>query len=299
MKKISSVMIAAFVAMSALFVSCSDDDVDPATVKFDNVTNDEVTLAAGQTSYTVNATITSTENLKSVKVMKTVGSTGTQVGQAITNFPNKTSYNLKSEIDGITADCKITVTVDNGTETARTLTIKYTAGTPDPEPTPAGAISTFASKKLGSLADATTDGSSCASIDGTIHLLESAKTNSGKIDIIYFDGSTYPKSIAAPSNSAVQGLSPSSANRVSTWEIKNDTKLKKLDGVTADDFNAMDDDTLISEKVTAASTANIVSNLEVGDVIGFITAGATGKKGMIKVDSFDGNNIVISIKVQK
>ena len=295
MKRVSYFILAAFFAVSsASFVSCTDDeDVEPASIKFDNVTNDVVTLAAGASTYTVNATITSVENLKSVKISKTVGSVTNQVGTEITSFPEKTSYHLTKEIDGITENCKITVTVNNGTETARALTINYTAGE-----APAGDIDTWANKKLGSLAHGTTAGSSCASIDGTVYLLADAKTNSNKIDIIYFNGNEFKQSIAAPSNSAVQGLSSASTSNVSTWATKNATKLKKL-SITATEFDAMDNDAVIDEKVTSATVnGDIASDLATDDVVGFITV--AGKKGLIKIVSFDAeNNATISIKVQK
>jgi len=156
-------------------------------------------------------------------------------------------------------------------------------------------------KVLGSLAHVSTAGSSCASIDGTVFSISDAKTNAEKIDFIYFNGNSHPKSLAAPNNASVGTLG--STNAPSTWATKNATKLGLLSGVTASQFDGCDDDELITTHVTTASVnADIVLNLIENQVVGFITAG--GKKGLIKVISIDtsteaNNSIKISIKVQK
>jgi len=137
MKKVSYFLMAALlVAANCVFVSCGKDDVEAAKITFDNVDGSTVTLAKGVTSYTVNATITSTENLKTVKVFKEVGANSSQIGKTIDSFDPKTSYNLKQEITDITEEIKVRVSVDNGTETSSTLTIKITSGGVDPEPDP-------------------------------------------------------------------------------------------------------------------------------------------------------------------
>ena len=298
MKKVSIFMIAALAAVSTVFLSCSKDEADFATVRFNNVQNDKVTLPEGVTEYVVSASITSITNLKSVKINRKVGSETTQVIPPITSFPLKISYDLTQSIKGIFADCEIIVTVDNGVEYSRTLTIEYT---PEKELPVAGEINTWSEKVLGSLAHASTAGSSCASIDGTVYSISEAKTNSAKVDFIYFNGSTHPKSLAAPGNASVGTLG--SANAPGTWATKNATKLGILSDVTVAQFDDCDDDELITTHVTAAAVnADIVSNLASNNIVGFITAG--GKKGLIKVISVDtsndtSNSIKVSIKVQK
>ena len=295
MKKVSIFLIAAFVAACA---GCSKEDSGPAAIRFNNVQNDKIILSEGVTEYVVSATITSTTNLKSLKVNRKVGSETTQVITPIASFPNKTSYDLTQTINNITADCEIIVTVDNGVEYSRTLTIVYT---PAPEKPEAGGINIWTDKILGSLAHVSTAGSSCASIDGTVYSITNAKTNSAKIDFIYFNGATHPKSLAAPNNAAVGTLGQTSAP--STWTTKNATKLGLLSNVTGAQFDACENDELIETVVTtAAVSADIVSNLAANNVVGFITA--DGKKGLIKVISIDtssdaNNSIKISIKVQK
>ena len=118
MKKVSMFMIAAFIVAS---VSCSEDDTEPATIRFNNVQNDKVILTEGVTEYVISVSISSSTNLKSIKVNRKVGSETTQVIPPITSFPNKKSYDLTQSVTSITANCEITVTVDNGVEYSRTL----------------------------------------------------------------------------------------------------------------------------------------------------------------------------------
>ncbi len=289
MKKVSLFIVAALFAVSAGFVSCSDEDVDPATISFDNVTNDQYTLAEGVTSYTVNATITSTENLKTVKVTKTVGSVGSQVGSTITSFPNKTSYHLSQVVNDITEDCKITVTVDNGTESTRTLTIKYTAA---PETPAAGKITTSTAVIMAAQDNAAA-GSYATSTNKTYKSSE-AVANSSTIDFIYYyQAGGDLAELFSPNSSKASTL-----NNYKDMTPKRDTKFKK---VTMDEttFNAITDDATIVETATSL-TASEVTNLVVGDVVAFKTADS--KLGLFRVTALTATTsgtITITVKVQE
>jgi len=128
MKRLSFLMLAATVAASSLFVSCNSNDSSAANIAFDNVTNDLVQLTQGQTDYVVNATISSSDNMKSVTVSQEIGSLTNEVTK-ITSFSDKNNYHLSQTISNITTDCRIIVSVDNGVTTSRALTIKvYTDG---------------------------------------------------------------------------------------------------------------------------------------------------------------------------
>ncbi len=301
MKRISYFLFALLFAVSAGFVSCSDDDVDPPTIKFlfsgsdnyDNSTN-TLTLASGVTSYTLQATITSEASLKSVSVSKKVGATTNQLTAFTSSL--KSPYTLSYDVTGITEDCILIVkAINDGSESSLEMNVKVTSAPA------ADAINTFVDKVLGSLSHTSSAGSSCASIDGTVYTIADAKTNSAKVDFIYFNGTSNKKSLAAPNNSSVGTLG--GASSPSTWATKNATKLGLLSGVTAAQFDASTDDALITSNVTtAAVSADIISNLAAGNVVGFITA--AGKKGLIKVISIDessdaNQSIKISIKVQK
>jgi hypothetical protein len=226
-----------------------------------------------------------------VKVFKIVGSAENQLGSAITSFPDKTSYHLNQQITDITENCKVKVTVDNGMENSRTLTINYTPPLPE-----FGDINEWPDLLLGSLSHSGTEGASCASIDGSVYEIAEARTNSGKVDFVYWNGASNPNSIAAPSNTTLGQITAMQSG----WTTKNETKLQRLTTITADEFDEMENDAEIDELVTDTTvTEDIVTNLKVDDIIGFITAG--GKKGLMKVNSVGtpANHVNISIKVQE
>jgi hypothetical protein len=256
-----------------------------------------VTLDEGVSEYVVSASIVSGANLKSVKVSRKVGAVTNQVGSPITSFPNKNSYDLTQPVTGITADCSIIITVDNGVETSRELMIEYTPAKP------VGDIKTFADVKMGSLAHSGTDDSFCASIDGSTYNVsagaKNAKDNAAKIDFVYVNGSSAPHALYAPSNTSVQTVSAGTA-QWSSWAVKNATKFKKLTGVN---FEAVENDAIITELLPDANgMTDVVNSVAVNDVYGFITAGTSAnpdKKGFLKIVSITGNNIVIAIKVQE
>jgi hypothetical protein len=288
MKKFSLLMAAALIAVSSVFVGCDKEEVTPATISFVNVTGDEVTLDEGVTTYTMVANITSTENLKSVKVTMKEGSVTQQVGETITKFAEKTSYSFQLPISNITKDLEITVTVDNGVETARTLTIK-------PFVAPALApISTFPNVKIYCTGGDGSNASSAASSDGTVFPLTGASTaNQQKCDFVYFyltSGTMYsPANIASATSTLT--------NIVNAWTTKNDTKFTVLSSGT--DFAG----------ITAANIATIAGNptaataaVSNGSVVAFKTAG--NKLGVFKVTALDAgylptNYCTIDIKVQQ
>ena len=198
---------------------------------------------------------------------------------------------------------RVTDKDDQSANKTITITVKEESGGGDDNPQPGDPINTWTNKTLGSLAHASTAGSSFATSDGSVYSIADAKTNSGKVDMIYSNGASYPLALLAPNLDAIGSLPENSSNRVETWTTRNATKLAKLSNVTVADFDGCTDDKLIVEKVTnAAVSANNVTNLAANNIVGFITAG--GKRGLIKVISTDtsssaNQSITITVKVQK
>ncbi len=302
MKKVSYFIVASLFLASTAFVSCSkDDDIEKPSIiiNLNGTDQQKITVDQGAT-VTYRIDYNAPGKLKQIDFKQVNGSN-------LTGFPKTSGFksDVSDQITGTfptnvagTIKYITEVTDKEGQSTNKEIEIVVNAtSTSNP-------INEWLSKTLGSLAHSTTTGSSCASATGDVWLLPAAKTNSNKVDFIYFNGATNKQSIAAPSNSDVQNLASSSADKVSTWTTKNDTKLSKL-SITAAEFDAISNDAVINEKVTTTTvTGNIVSNLAAGDVIGFITASTSvspGKKGLIKIESFDtaNNNAVVSIKVQK
>ncbi|MDR2886535.1 MAG: hypothetical protein LBV26_00820 [Bacteroidales bacterium] len=302
MKKVNFFMVAAFVAAGCVFSSCKKDE--PAkpviTVNLDGTDRTEITIEQGA-SVKVKIDYTAEAGIKQIDLEQTGGSN-------LEGYP-KTKDFVSSNVDK--AEFTVGPLTEAGTVKLVTRLTDKDANTTNKEivitvnkakePT-AGEINTFANVLIGCLANNTTAGSSCASIDGKVYNLAAAKPLSAQIDFIYLDGATNPLSIVAPNNTVLNGLSAASADRVATWAKRNATKLGKLD-VTAAAFDAMGNDAVIAEKVTTtAVAADIVKDLKAGDVVGFITEG--GKKGMLKVINTvttpaGSKSITIAIKVQK
>ena len=293
MKKISSVMIAAFVAMSATFVSCTDDEDSSLEIRFSNNIN-TVTLDEGVTTYEINATITSTAGLSEVKWFEVLSAGKDQIGVVESfNNSNKNEYNFKQTFNVYDKTViEIQATDKDNITTSRSFTIEVTKATVDP----AAAVNIWANRVLG--AQDNTEGSSCASIDGSVYKIAQVQANIGKIDFVYH--------YQTPGNLA-QIVSPAKANLSwlnSITSVKNDTKFTAPLTLSDADFikiTATSGSELIDELVTATSaTADRAANLKAGDYFGFITQG--GKKGIVKVVAQSGTaagTVTIEIKVIK
>lgn len=164
-------------------------------------------------------------------------------------------------------------------------TIVITAGTN---------INTYTEKILGSYSAA--QGSSFASVDGTIYNSADAATNSNKVDFVYWYGASALATLAAPSTTDAVEIYPGIAN----WTTKNAT-LMALTTLTAAQFDAIESDSEIITAADALGTVKKVNGLENGDVIVFQTA--SSKKGLVKVVAITGtggtSTIEIAVKVQK
>ncbi|MCX6233354.1 MAG: hypothetical protein NT175_01320 [Bacteroidetes bacterium] len=159
-----------------------------------------------------------------------------------------------------------------------------------------GPINFFTQKILGSYASST--GSSFASIDGSIYNLADAKANAAKVDWLYFYGGTNHATIAAPDDADAAIVFNDLTNGLSTWSVRNATRLKKI--TTVVDWAAITDDGTIKQLTADGVTETKIPDLVVGNISGFKTV--TGKFGLIKVDNITGTTagtIEISVKVQQ
>lgn len=160
----------------------------------------------------------------------------------------------------------------------------------------AGPINAYSMKILGAQGSAT--GSSFASIDGTVYSLAEAKANQVKIDWMYYYGATDIATLAAPNDDHAALVFNNATNGLQTWTTKNATKFKKVTDPI--DWASITNDEVIVEQTASGVTNSRITNLATGDILSFIAA--SGKKGMIKVESITGTedgSINISVKVQK
>jgi hypothetical protein len=286
MKKLNVFVLATLVAAGSVFTGCTEEETNPAPqITFaNNVT--EVTLAAGETSYQINADITTEVGLKDVKLFKVTAGGEDQIGTAITSFDDRNNYALRASVSNITTETvvKVQATDRDNQSSSRNFTIKVTGG-------PVGELQTWSGKILG--AQKSTTGSSFASSDGSVYNLAGAASNSAKIDFVYFYGATNKATLAAPADAdaaAVYAI----IGRPAEWPTRNATKIAK--GSAADYDNA----TVAS--LTALSIAGTKANdLKVNDVVVFETV--AGKKGVLKVTGISTNadtgNLTFTAKMTK
>jgi hypothetical protein len=159
-----------------------------------------------------------------------------------------------------------------------------------------GPINEFSMKIMG--AQQNSNGSSFASIDGTTYGLATAKANAAKIDWMYFFGATNFATLAAPDDAAAQTIFTDPTNGLQTWAVKNPTRFKLVTEVI--DWASITNDEVITAQTQSGVDQTKISSLAPGKILAFITA--TGKKGLIRVESITGEEdgtITISVKVQQ
>lgn len=297
MKQVKIILSIAMIAMIGVFTACEDDE-DPNEI-FITERNAPETLAVGDTTE-LEFSIQSDADLAKIELLKNNDRLDTKEE----NFKEKTSdiYTYKFTPDtsdaGNTLSFALYVTDEDDLEERYDfeITVEEIEVTGDP-------IKTYSDKLLGSYE--ASEGSSFASIDGTIYSWSDASNNSEKIDLVYFYGATNEATIAAPDDSDAESVFD-----FSNWTTQNSTKFGTTT-LTANDFDAIDDDIEIKEEATEL-TASKVNQLSVDDVIAFETASSSAnasKKGLIKINSIttdpDGDpdtsdgTIDITVKVQE
>ena len=304
MKKISSVMIAAFVAMSATFVSCTDDDDNPFA---DPTIEVKLTPGGGSTiDLTKNQTLDAYETgerldfairfkmgddkLTSIKIVAKIGSDSfTEVDSTLNEgWLNSGDRQLDYKYGTSVGNNEKTITFSTIDKKNRSesfsVTIKPKAGSEQ-----GGNFTTSRATLMG--AHKNTAYGSFYSVDmGEVFMLGAANTNQGKIDFAYFYGAQNEATIGAPDNADVQTMFPS----VKNWSTKNDTKFY-LVSATSLDFASVDVPWFDAE-IEKATTNTAANKLVRGNVIAYKTK--SGKTGMFEVESLStGSTGTITIKL--
>jgi len=299
MKKRLSIVFGLLAAGMLMFTSCSDDSSEPGDI------NPSMNFVGG-TGYT-SADVTLTTG-----TAFTVGinaSSSTESNAKLTNFKITRVFNNKPEVvldstfnkDQFSIDWDFNANPEVGTENfiflitdkdGKTKQLNFVVTTQ----AAAGPINAFSMKILG--AQGSTTGSSFASIDGSVYSLADAKANAAKIDWLYFNVTSIHATLAAPDDAAAATVFTNDLNGLQEWAVKNPTRFKKV--TDAIDWDNINDDAVIVAQTASGVTLTKVDNLAASDVLAFVTA--TGKKGLIKVNSISGTSagtITISVKVQQ
>ncbi len=287
MKKLNLLIVLAL--FIGIFSSCKKDTTTLPAPVISFLNGVSTANVASGANYTIAGTITSDEGLTEVKYFVVTTSGETQIGQAITSFTNANSYSFQQTISNITAQSviKVQATDSKNQTTSANFTITV-GGTNNP--------TVYSNVTIGSYNN-TTLGSSFASIDGTVYSLANAKASSNKIDMIYYFSSANNASISAPADLTLLNVYFTTASAPSTWTVKNNTKLLKVNG-------SITYATATSAQISALNPTGLnVNNLVAGDVIAFLTDATSAlpnKKGIAEVVSVTGTDagqIVLNIKI--
>ena len=296
MKKINSLLLLSAIAGTVFFASCTKDETtaSTATVAYSTPTDGKATVAA-DSIVGVAFTVTSPEELKSFSATVAYdGAAAVAFGTDSTIAKNTKTFSfvgvLKARSVAGTEVYTYTFTDTKGATTKAVVTLTVTAA--------AEKVVTYTAKLLGGQSAAA--GSFFNSSEGLVYSQADAKTNAGKVDILYFYGATNMATIASPDDADAGTIYNNSSTGLQTWSTRNATKFK-TSTVTAAQFDAItatNDAVIIAAAAGAADTKS--NKLASGSVFAFVTA--SGKKGLIKVTAVTGTqdgNITIDVKVQK
>jgi hypothetical protein len=226
--------------------------------------------------------------LTNMKISQTVDGTQTTIHDS--TFSSDTyniDFGIKAPSQVLSVKFTFRITAADGESAEISLSVTTTAG----------GIKTYNQKILGSYDAAT--GSSFASADGIVYSLADAKTNSAKIDwMYYYGGAANLATLVAPVDASASTVF-SGPDGPANWTVRNDTKLAKVTlpaGVTWDNI------TTDAEIIPLATglTETKVNLLTVGQIVSFKTV--TGKMGLIKIEAISGTtagSITYSVKVQQ
>lgn len=174
--------------------------------------------------------------------------------------------------------------------------------TPTPTPTTYNAINSYSAKLMGGQTNATV-GSFLATDSGKVYtsgVVGASTSIQGRIDFVYFFGTSNQATIAAPSDSLAL-LAHTNNSSLPTWTTKNSTKFAATT-ITPAVFTASANDSLIKTIDATTITGSYRNMLTVGNVVAFKTA--SGKVGLFHVSAIAGTTgvdrtITLDVKVSK
>ncbi|TNE81388.1 MAG: hypothetical protein EP332_04510 [Bacteroidetes bacterium] len=285
MKKLGIMFVMAG-ALAFGLSSCGDDTVTDATPRpsFDwkggaeYVSQNSTVQAGDQIKFGINAT--GVENLEKVRVTLSYnGGTETIVpltadgDSIITSLKTKNfSMDIPYSVGSIKGTEKVTVIVymSNGTTASKSILLTVNAASV--------AVQSRTNAEVGAQSNATY-GSFWSFNTFQALLTADANSNPGTIDMIYYYGATNKATLAAPDDAQVAQVHASVAN----WGTRNATQFRKTT-LTSADFDNITMSDAIDTEVAAGSTLKMANDLQVGDVVLFLTAG-NKTYGLLRINS--------------
>lgn len=284
MKKLFKTFAVLAIASAALITSCKDEvDPSPVTITVSGSPSDKTLSVGTNLTLTLELKGNSDNKLKSVKVTTNKTSAplldkqldGTDAIEVVKQELNQVgawvfTVSLEGAEGTVTSSYEVTVTTPTS----------YNAFGVESTEIPLGAQSS----SFGQFIDIN---------DGVVHEFGNgqAKANAPTIDFGYaFASNDNAATLFGPShtayNTAIYNTPADVA--ITSWTVRNATKVARLTNVTPVDYAAAINDSIIvfNASALANATENRVTKLAVGDVLVFETGrniGATHKKGLILV----------------
>ena len=292
MRKTKTILAIALIAMMGVFTACEEDGTTEPQITISETSVPDSIEAGVQT--TLEFSVITDEKIEQIELRKGTQTLNTKTDGFTDNSADNYAYT------GVLADTSeagsslsfaliVTDNKDNQETHNFELYVKEIEVIGDP-------INTYADKLLGSYN--ANEGSSFASIDGTVYSWNDATNNSDEVDFVYFYGATNEATIAAPDDTDA-----GSVFDFSGWNTLNATKFGATT-LTAAEFDAIDDDVEIVAEA-ADLTESKANQLAIDDVVAFETASTSAhpsKKGLFIVNDIttgDDGTIDITVKVQQ
>ena len=316
MKRVNSLLIAAFVAASSMFVSCDKDEedvIDPSvSVKATYGSQSEKILLDGEDITADLGTIVTfkitfnmgTNKLREVHMKSTIGTKVFNVLDSINldkglfntgaksiDFTYQTNVGLEKEV--------LTFQTIDTKEREDMFTVNILKPAP-PEPEEGEQFVATTIVLLGGQSNATL-GSFYSVKYGKVMTIGAATSQSADVDFAYYYGSSNKATIAAPANDQAQTISYGST-KMSSWSKKNNTKFYRVDteNTNASEFYGVgdfwDDAMGTLDSTSSTDIESHAKELAVNNVVFFKTDG--GIKGVFVVEKITGTNAQGSIELK-
>ena len=287
--KLFGLMMALVVGMG--FTSCSDDEDAIVTIGLTSTPPEKVNVGD---LITIKYNVVSDKKLESITI-KTSDNTTAE----ISDFTSSSSHNGTFEYKAV-----------NEGELIIRIEAKDRDGNGDINEVKINVeslVNIYSAVLLGN--NKSTTGSFYSTSTDEVFTVSEAITNSKLVDFVFFYGSNFSASIAAPSDDAaaefsVYRLNDVDENGAPVWTTKNATKLQQITSLTEETFDAISntDEALILATENSENWITRAVGLTEGNIVAFVTA--EGKKGVFKVTNVEGaydeeSKITLEVKVQK
>src|SRR5690554_1126756 len=287
--KLFGLMMALVVGMG--FTSCSDDEDAIVTIGLTSTTPEKVNIGE---LITIKYNVVSDKKLKSITI-KTSDNTTAE----ISDFTSPSAHNGTFEHEAVNeGELIILIEAKDRDGNGDIYEVKINVES---------SVNIYSVVLLGN--DKSTTGSFYSTSTDEVFKVSEAITNSELVDFVFFYGSKFSASIAAPSDDAaaefnVYKLDGVDENGAPLWTTKNATKLQQITSLTEETFDAISntDEALIDATENSEDWITRAGGLTEGNIVAFVTA--KGKKGLFKVTKVEGaygqeSKITLEVKVQK